>query len=410
MVGLFGVLVLLGLGISVSGVGGSPSSSLDDTDADDFDGKNDQSGDGVPVIPIDQLLEEDDEGRQNEDFSHYFDPDAFGESDPSEISTLLGSESDDRIYGSFGDDLILGFGGDDELNAGSGHNTIYGGEGDDTLSGAEIPASAGIENAVSEFHGGEGDDQLCLSTNTIASGGDGADSFLLESLPAYTSIITDFEPSQDKIVLMVPTMESLPEYSIESNENGDAEIVIDGEPVCIVVGHGNSLTMSDVEFASEEIDIVGDLDDDSLSGGAEADAMSGLDGNDTIFGGLGNDSVAGGDGDDLLFGGEGEDELILNSNDAGNGGDGSDRFVVLEGSSNVTIEDFEPGVDKIVVSFFSGEGTLEQPELDIRLDDGGDAVLWLDGKEFATVKGMAGVLAPEDVAFEDTLGTPVWWR
>ncbi|MBD2337823.1 calcium-binding protein [Calothrix sp. FACHB-156] len=88
--------------------------------------------------------------------------------------------------------------------------------------------------------------------------------------------------------------------------------------------------------------MLGGKGDDTLSGGSGNDALEGGDGNDRLYGDVGNDVLLGGDGDDWLVGGEGRDFLT--------GGSNSDRFYLTGTGEFDTIIDFNPGVDKIVIS------------------------------------------------------------
>lgn len=102
----------------------------------------------------------------------------------------------------------------------------------------------------------------------------------------------------------------------------------------------------------------GGVGNDNLSGGVYADHLDGGSGGDTIDGGDGDDvlngdggadSINGGNGNDVIAGGAGKDVLY--------GGSGSDRFVfsgITESPSGLfdQVEDFETGIDKIVLSGF----------------------------------------------------------
>ncbi|MBD2168748.1 choice-of-anchor I family protein [Calothrix membranacea FACHB-236] len=88
--------------------------------------------------------------------------------------------------------------------------------------------------------------------------------------------------------------------------------------------------------------LLGGKGDDTLSGGSGNDALEGGDGNDRLYGDVGNDVLFGGDGDDWLVGGEGRDFLT--------GGSNSDRFYLSGTGEFDTIIDFNPSVDKIVIS------------------------------------------------------------
>lgn len=83
------------------------------------------------------------------------------------------------------------------------------------------------------------------------------------------------------------------------------------------------------------------------------------DGNDTFFGESGNDTLIGNDNDDILFGGIGKDKL--------DGGSGIDTFILKPGDGGDnkdaadTIEDFEPGTDKIgLINLEYGQLTFQE--------------------------------------------------
>ncbi|MGQ3275340.1 MAG: calcium-binding protein, partial [Shinella sp.] len=101
--------------------------------------------------------------------------------------------------------------------------------------------------------------------------------------------------------------------------------------------------------------------DDTLRAGAVALWAHGGSGNDTLYGGTGSDRLFGGDGDDIIRGGGGFDEV--------HGGDGADLFVAAQttpkefgGGEEVTIKDFDPGIDRIDVSGY-GISTFSQLQL-----------------------------------------------
>lgn len=116
--------------------------------------------------------------------------------------------------------------------------------------------------------------------------------------------------------------------------------------------------------------ILGEEGNDFLNGGDSNDTLLGGDGNDTLFGEAGSDSLYGGDGDDRLEGGlfEDSDDLLVGGagNDSLNGRFGNDILVGNSGADRFSfiqsypafpntlgvdqIVDFEPGIDKIVLS------------------------------------------------------------
>lgn len=75
--------------------------------------------------------------------------------------TLVGAAGNDTLRGGQGDDLLLGGAGNDLLEGGAGDDTLVGGLGHDTL------------------RGGDGNDTLVVDAQDIATGGRGADHFVV---------------------------------------------------------------------------------------------------------------------------------------------------------------------------------------------------------------------------------------
>lgn len=80
----------------------------------------------------------------------------------------------ERLDGGAGRDLLIGGAGDDRLLGGAGADVLIGGAGDDYLDGGTA-----APGEVDVLDGGAGDDTLVLGPRAIASGGEGADTFLL---------------------------------------------------------------------------------------------------------------------------------------------------------------------------------------------------------------------------------------
>jgi len=81
---------------------------------------------------------------------------------------------------------------------------------------------------------------------------------------------------------------------------------------------------------------------DTLNGGGGNDRLTSAGGADRLNGGLGNDTLNGGLGNDRLNGGGGNDMLV--------GGAGADRFVFNTGYGNDTVQDFQNGIDHILIA------------------------------------------------------------
>ena len=97
--------------------------------------------------------------------------------------------------------------------------------------------------------------------------------------------------------------------------------------------------------------LYGGAGDDSILGNAGNDKLYGQAGNDSLFGGNGNDYLSGGNDDDYLSGGAGKDTLLGgdgddilwggSGNDTLTGGDGEDLFIWSAGNDVIT--DYDAG-------------------------------------------------------------------
>lgn len=111
------------------------------------------------------------------------------EAEPS-AQVLQGTAGADTLQGGDGRDEIHGGAGDDSLNGGDGGDALMGGSGADTLDGG----AAGPDE-IDVLDGGEGDDQIILGGQVVATGGEGADTFVITARPAadgLLGVIKDF--------------------------------------------------------------------------------------------------------------------------------------------------------------------------------------------------------------------------
>ncbi|MDB9448078.1 calcium-binding protein [Anabaena sp. CS-542/02] len=151
--------------------------------------------------------------------------------------TLYGGDGDDNLLaaGSLGRNILYGGPGNDLLIVVEGsHNQLYGGAGNDRLIVSDgggfnrlygeegnniLDASSGTGNnqlfggvgndiliagaATDELFGGAGNDQLFAANGGILTGGSGANTFYLanSSIPSQLTIITDFKPGGDRLVV-----------------------------------------------------------------------------------------------------------------------------------------------------------------------------------------------------------------
>lgn len=113
--------------------------------------------------------------------------------------SIFGSLQSDTIDGEAGDDTIDGRLGDDTIEGGLGADQISGGEGADVLFGGTINSQD--DGAADTLLGGEGDDRLNLENTDVATGGAGADTFVRLATMSERALVTDFDTSEDVVVV-----------------------------------------------------------------------------------------------------------------------------------------------------------------------------------------------------------------
>lgn len=114
-------------------------------------------------------------------------------------------------------------------------------------------------------------------------------------------------------------------------------LVTDGDDIT-VFGTGLADRIDGLNGADQ---IQGADGEDTLLGGAGNDTLFGQNDSDMLDGGLGDDQLNGDAGDDILRAGAGQDLLF--------GGPGTDRFVTFAGAGTVTVQDFDPGREILVL-------------------------------------------------------------
>lgn len=159
---------------------------------------------------------------------------------------LNGGMGADRLWGEDGRDALQGGQGNDQALGGEGEDTVEGGDGNDRLWGGNLNAD---DREMDFLNGGTGDDVLHLGAADYGNGGEGADRFELSDIAIGDPVaqITDFDPDEDKLVLLYDAeTHADPEVSVVTEEgSADATVVLDGVPVARVMG-GAGLSAADV--------------------------------------------------------------------------------------------------------------------------------------------------------------------
>jgi Ca2+-binding RTX toxin-like protein len=158
---------------------------------------------------------------------------------------LSGGAEADMLFGGEGDDSLSGDDGNDALQGGFGADTLDGGGGDDTLDGTYAAGSGPFgpfdEDVGDLLLGGDGDDMILVGAHDVATGGEGADTFIAGGYIEQVEVaghVTDFNPAFDVIeVIFDPDLTPDPEITVEDFADGTgANILMDGEIILSVSG------------------------------------------------------------------------------------------------------------------------------------------------------------------------------
>ena len=165
--------------------------------------------------------------------------------------TLLGGTGDDVMTGSKGNDSLDGGDGADFLEGSDGSDVLLGGLGNDTLYGNLQADPDDTTDGPDSLDGGEGNDDLHIGGGDIATGGTGADAFMLhDPLDSGTvAEITDFTPGEDVVsVVYEQTSPGAPDpvLTLTTNaENTASSLAMDGVVIATIFG-GQDLTPDDI--------------------------------------------------------------------------------------------------------------------------------------------------------------------
>jgi Ca2+-binding RTX toxin-like protein len=193
------------------------------------------------------------------------------------ITTVLGSSSNDQLTGGAGDDTLIGNDGADALDGSGGTDTTRYDGGVDYTIDLRGGASSGGDAAgdtyanMERFITNSGNDTFLMGdTATYVEGGSGTDTVSYETAGAVT-------------------------FNLAGSGS---------------VGWANGDTYSGIENAT------GSNSNDSITGTSGANVLRGLNGSDRLDGGDGNDTLIGGAGGDTLIGGDGSDTVDYNGSSA----------------------------------------------------------------------------------------------
>ena len=254
------------------------------------------------------------------------------------ITSVDGTEFNDRISGNTLDNDICGNGGDDELTGREGKDVLAGMAGNDSLNGGDGNDSLYGHGGNDTLTGGGGDDELW--------GQDGADTYIFAGSRLGRDNVADnsgrttldFQRFESGIVL------DISQIARQTVSKGNLELTLSSKNVERVFGtpYDDVITGNDLANTLEGLG-----GNDKLFGGSGDDILIGGSGNDNLYGESGHDDLRGDGGSDYLVGGDGNDTL-----DGGSGDDtlygklGKDRFKKSLGRDQTP--DFNPKEDQWV--------------------------------------------------------------
>ncbi len=206
---------------------------------------------------------------------------------------LIGNAQNNYINGEQGDDFIDGGDGNDHLYGSLGNNYLIGGNGDDYIT---------VRNGAEFINGGEGNDTvnyshpyLTAAVNIDLSTGIYGGLAINDTLISIENVTGTFQ-GNDRLV-------GNAQNNILSGSGGNDTIAGRAGDDTLYGGDGDDR-------------IWGEQGNDTINGNDGDDTIWGQDGNDTLNGKLGNDEISGGTGNDIIYGSDGSDKI--------DGGDGID--------------------------------------------------------------------------------------
>lgn len=306
-------------------------------------------------------------------------------------NTLRGGDGDDGLYAAAGRNALFGDAGNDRLRAEGSSGTIDGGAGDDT-----IEIFGGFNSAAYQIEatGGDGNDTFLVNSlgnaaSTVRlSGGAGVDTYRPGSvLAGTTAYVNDFQAGAGGDIIDVMSLVA-PSPSNPFAPGGSAQLIQRGADTVL-----QARVSRDSGAAFADALVLRNVDKSTLTaqnisfgfnpdGSATGQTMTGTDGRDQLVGswlddilrgGAGNDVLSGSMGNDRLEGGDGDDQLdgdkigvvpvdgygspwptMFSGDDVLDGGAGNDTLTSSYGADTLL---GGAGDDRLVLARYTGFGT-----------------------------------------------------
>ncbi len=256
--------------------------------------------------------------------------------------TINGNTGNDTIFLLAGNDIFYGASGDDYICGGLGNDILFGGGGNDAV-------TDGLGR--DEVHGGAGDDKLTnyifednfsysscnIEDGEIFDGGDGVDTIVFEDHTGFTAAfghvtlnsieaiyIWSYENVSTHAWFLASQVGTGLASNLFINATGNVQIDFVMENLSVLDLSGFFVLID--EYSGSKIMLIGDADNETMTGTNARDMLFGNDGNDILKGGAGNDRLDGGAGNDTLTGGTGDDEYYVDN--------ANDKIIEIAGEGN----------------------------------------------------------------------------
>lgn len=233
--------------------------------------------------------------------------------------TLTGDDGANAIVGGEGSDTINGAGGNDQIGGGIGGDTLDGGAGNDAVSYGSSAGAVTVNLALQTVHGGDAD-------------GDTIKNFESAIGSAHDDVLTGSDGANT-------LLGGAGNDTIQGAGGNDT--IVGGAGADTLDGGDGSDTLS---YTGSQAAVSVDLTNQMVTGGdATGDTIANFENavgsgfSDFILGNDQNNRLSGGGGLDFINGSGGNDVL--------SGGAGDDSFAFTTGGGHDTITDFAAGVD-----------------------------------------------------------------
>ncbi len=239
------------------------------------------------------------------------------------IENAVGSGFNDRLTGDSANNYLAGSAGNDTLDGGAGNDTLIGGDGDDTYI---------LDNSKDIIDSGGGDGGLdTVQVSFKYTLGDSLENLILTGNLPIDGKGNDF----DNLIIGNGANNKLSgRGGFDTLIGGAGSDTINGDGKDDTASYRNSPAAVNVSLLTN-MGIGGDAQGDILK---SIENIEGSAGNDTLIGDRDENILTGGNGNDSLSGQSNEDTLIGGlGGDTLDGGDGKDTVSYLYSSSGVTV-------------------------------------------------------------------------